>query len=517
MSEAQLFHCPTCGAPLAFSGDAPVVACTYCNNSVIVPETLRRRSPQEMGPGFLSASHFGDISLLLANNKKIEAIKLLRELSGLGLKEAKDIADAIQRGEHVGPITLQHENVSVQSSVLDQRQLLELVDKGQKIEAIKQLREATGLGLKEAKDVIDALQRGENMALVNALAGGMQFTTSGNSFTTVSVSSTPTLHLDPGQVKTVAKATGATVGCGVILLVLFVIASIAIPLIYTLVVAGPLAPLWNRLNPAAFAVPDLTLQGEGIGPGQFKDPRASAADRDGNLYVADYTSGRMQSFDSQGAFRWMANLGDKTIVQSLVVSGDGVLYIASQGKIRQFETATGKELPMPALNDLGFYIEDLAVSPDGRMALIYRGENLLVVDGDLQPLFEVAAAVSSVTGDSELSSDVAIDASGNVFILGSFNERVLKYSPSGRFLTQFGGETTDQADGRFRAVGDIAVDMDGRVYVSDIFGVQVFDGDGRFLERFKLVQYAHGMSFDLQNRLYIASNEPQVVRLVLKR
>jgi hypothetical protein len=58
--------------------------------------------------------------------------------------------------------------------------------------------------------------------------------------------------------------------------------------------------------------------------------------------------------------------------------------------------------------------------------------------------------------------------------------------------------------------------MQGRVYVSDVFGVQVFDGAGRYLDRFKLVRSAQGMTFDLANRMYIASNEPQVVRLVLK-
>ena len=42
----------------------------------------------------------------------------------------------------------------------DQKQeILEYLVKGQKIEAIKVYREATGAGLKEAKDVIDAWDR----------------------------------------------------------------------------------------------------------------------------------------------------------------------------------------------------------------------------------------------------------------------------------------------------------------------------------------------------------------------
>lgn len=38
----------------------------------------------------------------------------------------------------------------------------ELVDGGRMIEAIKQLREATGLGLKESKDIVDRLKNGQN-------------------------------------------------------------------------------------------------------------------------------------------------------------------------------------------------------------------------------------------------------------------------------------------------------------------------------------------------------------------
>jgi hypothetical protein len=37
--------------------------------------------------------------------------------------------------------------------------LIELVGQGHKIEAIKTLRQATGIGLKDAKDAVDQLQR----------------------------------------------------------------------------------------------------------------------------------------------------------------------------------------------------------------------------------------------------------------------------------------------------------------------------------------------------------------------
>jgi DNA-directed RNA polymerase subunit RPC12/RpoP len=41
---AQVFQCPSCGAPLLLKGSTAVIRCPHCLNSVIVPEELRRVS-----------------------------------------------------------------------------------------------------------------------------------------------------------------------------------------------------------------------------------------------------------------------------------------------------------------------------------------------------------------------------------------------------------------------------------------------------------------------------------------
>src|SRR5512145_1315368 len=41
---AQLFQCPSCGAPVTPRGSAKVLNCPYCNASVVVPEELRQVS-----------------------------------------------------------------------------------------------------------------------------------------------------------------------------------------------------------------------------------------------------------------------------------------------------------------------------------------------------------------------------------------------------------------------------------------------------------------------------------------
>lgn len=87
----------------------------------------------------------------LQKGDTIGAIKLLRESHGLGLKEAKDVVDRHQAGQTdifatPGPAEMGHMPDEV----------LAALQEGNVIEAIKRLRAARGLGLKEAKDAVDA-------------------------------------------------------------------------------------------------------------------------------------------------------------------------------------------------------------------------------------------------------------------------------------------------------------------------------------------------------------------------
>lgn len=102
------------------------------------------------------------VQAALAQGDELEAIKLLRSTTGLGLKEAKDLIDG--HSNAMG----QHSRASVPSTLPPQ--VMNALQRGDKIEAIKLMRQATGLGLKEAKDLVDAAQsqlgggRGSNLA-----------------------------------------------------------------------------------------------------------------------------------------------------------------------------------------------------------------------------------------------------------------------------------------------------------------------------------------------------------------
>jgi len=90
----------------------------------------------------------------LRDGQTIEAIKRLRQSSGLGLKEAKDMIDAYQQGKPM------HAMAQASAALLP-ASVQAALSSGNKIEAIKLLREQTGLGLKEAKDAVEAMSDSE--------------------------------------------------------------------------------------------------------------------------------------------------------------------------------------------------------------------------------------------------------------------------------------------------------------------------------------------------------------------
>jgi ribosomal protein L7/L12 len=110
---------------------------------VVAPRPVRALDPQTQAR----------LTELVEQGNKIQAIKDLRAATGLGLKEAKDAVDAIAAGHDVSGVLLPHRDVPATA----EERARELIAQGRRIQAIKLIREETGLGLKEAKNVADGL------------------------------------------------------------------------------------------------------------------------------------------------------------------------------------------------------------------------------------------------------------------------------------------------------------------------------------------------------------------------
>lgn len=462
---AQTFNCPNCGAPLDYRGNDPIIRCPYCNSSVIVPENLRARPQFSSRPDNFTLSGAGDLGGLVSQARRIYEVKSLA-----------------QAGE---------------------------MDK-----AVALYREITGTEEFAARQAVGNLAMGQPVMFSGAPA--------------LRIAGSPVVPIQPDKT---AQNIRRGIGCFFVGITLFVLASVLIPVIAMFglgaafggsgftVPGGVEIPIDFgdlQVPGMGFATRELSFGGQGSGPGLFDDARAVGVHPvSGIIYVANYGDGRVQAFDTEGQFitQWIIPK-EKTdpYFDDMAVGRDGTIYIPVYGKLRMFD-GSGKSL---GELDLGRdYIDNLDITADGTLVAIANGEDILWISPKSEILQRVDDAVSTVSGDSELSALVAVDGLGKVFVLGGFNDAVFVFDSKGKFLSRFGSGGDEP--GQFRAPLAIEVDNKGRVFVSDIKGIQVFSNDGRYLDVIKVsFAAAYGLAFDDQNKLYITTGTQKVEKYSVK-
>ena len=133
-------------------------------------------------------------------------------------------------------------------------------------------------------------------------------------------------------------------------------------------------------------------------------------------------------------------------------------------------------------------------------------------------LARYAGGLVCLTGEATPSRErfeklTRIYGRANIYALGSFTNSVFKFSPDGKFLNRFG--SPGHQPGQLSGVDAIAVDGKGRVFISDVKGIQVFDADGRYLSVFKPDGVASGMVFNDKNELFVVARS-KVIKFALK-
>jgi ribosomal protein L7/L12 len=103
----------------------------------------------------ISSQQEAQIRELIGQRRMIDAIKLYREATGVGLKEAKDAVTEMWHGRPVHPPPMQP---GLGNDALLEEQIKQLLAQRQKIQAVKIYREAHNCGLKDAKDAVDIIE-----------------------------------------------------------------------------------------------------------------------------------------------------------------------------------------------------------------------------------------------------------------------------------------------------------------------------------------------------------------------
>ncbi|MCZ2126288.1 MAG: 6-bladed beta-propeller [Anaerolineales bacterium] len=468
----QTFNCPNCGAPLDYQGNDPIIRCPYCQTSVIVPDNLRAR------PNFSPDSHQFAVG---GSNNLADLIGQAKKLS-----EAKKFAQA-----------------------------------GETEKAVSAYREATGADEAAAHLAVGKLAAGMPIRL-NATSSNIDF------------SSAPPIQIGTNVSMSSNAKPARKGGCLIpIVAIIILITSLSrfatnwgissITKMFGVNGDGKPSVSIDLSNlpvdipnvASGVATKELSFGGEGNGAGFFDDARAIAVNpSDGAIYVAEYSTGRIQAFDAEGTFltQWIIPKENKNkpYINEMAVMRDGSVFVPVWGNLKAFNADGTFARDINMGND---YVESLVVAPDGNLIAIANGEDILWLSPQGKVLQRVNDAVSTISEDSELDSKVAVDGLGKVYVLGTFNNAVFVYDSTGKYLNRF-GSTGDQP-GQFRAPMAIAVDGQGRVYVSDIRSVQIFSDDGRYLDAIKMSGVL-GIRFDNQGYLYAVGNN-QVAKYKLNK
>ena len=92
---------------------------------------------------------------------------------------------------------------------------------------------------------------------------------------------------------------------------------------------------------------------------------------------------------------------------------------------------------------------------------------------------------SKGTGEGQFiePNGIAVDPSGNVFVVDTLNHRIQKFDPQGNFIIQWGSEGV--GDGQFKEPWGAAIDPSGNVYITDRLNqrIQKFDINGNFVTK----------------------------------
>jgi DNA-binding beta-propeller fold protein YncE len=317
------------------------------------------------------------------------------------------------------------------------------------------------------------------------------------------------------------NVAGGVIGCVVLILVLAAVVVVAAtrrgstppapdrPRAAPGSVAAPAVPP----APPSFADPVLRFGSEGTGAGRFEDARSVAVDGAGRIYVAEYSGGRVQVFDSLGAFVTQWSADPKIPLVDMEVDRGGTVYVVQGGRIRRYEGATGR--PLGTVRGAGESVNDLVVALDG--SLWTAGGSADVVhlsrDGAVLRRVDLRQAVQ----DDAAPGRLAVSGKGEVYALDRWTSEIYRLDATGKFVDRFGGK----GDGReeFRWAMELAIDGRGRVYVSDVGrGIRVFDAAGHFVDAFAEREVVFGMAFDDHDGLYTAQrNNHQIVKFRLKQ
>jgi outer membrane protein assembly factor BamB len=299
--------------------------------------------------------------------------------------------------------------------------------------------------------------------------------------------------------------------------------------------SGSILPLEIIAQPTASPTPipyaslALVFGSEGSRPGQFDDARSIAVDNEGNIFVADYTSGRINKFDPDGNFLQLIRVGSPAAnrdyyIPAIAADQLGNLYVATSGQILKYSSTTGKLLLTMPDRWPEIYFDSVVVAPDGNLYStngMAGADDVVIQTPEGELLAHWTDLIESINHDDPaLSLALAVNSSGSVFLLSPFGNQVYRYNPDGTFHLSFGEEGDNP--GQFSlSTGLIAVNHLQELVISDVYRVDIFDENGNYLGKSFTVDYQvaggsiYGMTIDSSDNLYFITSGGKVLKFTV--
>ena len=270
----------------------------------------------------------------------------------------------------------------------------------------------------------------------------------------------------------------------------------------------------------------LTLKfGEtGSGPGYFDDPRQVTTDADGNIYVADFQSGRIQKFDPSGKFQLaiqaIPDKNQNTIISDLATDYSGRLYVARMGDILVYDAKNGALITTIPQEFPYTYYQAIKIDPANNLFALAQtidGHDLIKFNREGEEISRSQDVVSSIDKQAFLEDwALAVDGLGNSYLVTDNKPQIFIYNSAGEYIDKFGSEG-DQP-GQIKSPDSVAVDAVGRIYVLDYQSIDIFDATGSFLGAVEF-DYSLGSPreiwVDLQGNLFLVTSQGIVMKYTL--
>jgi LSD1 subclass zinc finger protein len=285
-----------------------------------------------------------EVRHLVQSGELIEAIRRYRELYGVGLKEAKDAVDALTSGKVVDVHRVFSGPLSAEETSGVLEEVKQLLRSGNKIGAIKRYREVNDVSLTQAKQVVDQ---------VEAVLTG------------IPLPPRPEILGHPSSSAAKPVKSGRWLGCGIVIAILVIAGGILAVVSFRSGNSNPFTTLLNANGPAV-----LVSSNTGNPPDMVS--LFYNSEKDTRLIgLLDGTTGRL---------RWQADPLASDGYADAITAGSDLVYVANGSTLLAYRKTDGSLAWQTQMPDKLNYGNTTLLVTAGRVISLNNDESLQAYD-----------------------------------------------------------------------------------------------------------------------------------------